>query len=48
MMMFCDLMSIVNPRNESFEVEDATEINEESASAPATHDFRLVFLGSPL
>jgi hypothetical protein len=39
------LLSIEDPGNESPEVEDRSEVNEESASVPATNDFRLVFSG---
>jgi hypothetical protein len=38
-MIFCDLMSIVNPCNERAEAEDTTEINNDNAFLSATNDF---------
>lgn len=46
--MCYDLMSIEDLYNDSPDVEDASDINEESLSVPTTNDTGLTLLGNTL
>jgi hypothetical protein len=47
-MVCCDLLNISDLYNDSPDVEDTSDINEESVSMPATNDIGLARLGETL